>query len=94
MLLGPLEQSKPWNTNGIEGVFRFIRKLWRLFHDDNNKFDVSDEAPTRDELKVIHGTIKKVKDDIERFSFNTGVSNFMICVNELTELKCSRRAIL
>ncbi len=94
MFLGPLEQSKPWNTNGIEGVFRFIRKLWRLFHDDNNKFDVSDEAPTREELKVIHGTIKKVKDDIERFSFNTGVSNFMICVNELTERKCSKRAIL
>jgi len=94
MFLGPLEQSKPWNTNGIEGVFRFMRKLWRLFHDENNKFKVSDEEPTAAELKIIHGTIKKVKDDIERFSFNTGVSNFMICVNELSELKCSKRAIL
>jgi len=94
MFLGPLEQSKPWNTNGIEGVFRFMRKLWRLFHDENNKFKVSDEEPTAAELKIIHGTIKKVKDDIERFSFNTGVSNFMICVNDLSELKCSKRAVL
>ena len=94
MFLGPLESHKPWDTHGIEGVFRFIRKLWRLFHNENNQFKVSDEEPTRAELKVIHGTIKKVKDDIERFSFNTGVSNFMICVNELNELKCSKRAIL
>jgi len=94
MFLGPLESHKPWDTHGIEGVFRFIRKLWRLFHDENNEFVVSDEPPTQAELKVIHGTIKKVKDDIERFSFNTGVSNFMICVNELNELKCSKRAIL
>ena len=94
MFLGPLESHKPWDTHGIEGVFRFIRKLWRLFHDENNKFSVSDEEPTAAELKVIHGTIKKVKDDIERFSFNTGVSNFMICVNELNDLKCNKRAIL
>jgi leucyl-tRNA synthetase len=94
MFLGPLESHKPWITNGIEGVFRFMRKLWRLFHDENNQFKVSDEEPTAAELKIIHGTIKKVKDDIERFSFNTGVSNFMICVNELTELKCSKRSIL
>ncbi len=94
MFLGPLESHKPWITNGIEGVFRFMRKLWRLFHDENNKFSVSEEEPTAAELKIIHGTIKKVKDDIERFSFNTGVSNFMICVNELTDLKCSKRSIL
>lgn len=94
MFLGPLESHKPWDTHGIEGVFRFIRKLWRLFHDENNKFSVSDEEPIPAELKVMHGAIKKVKDDIERFSFNTGVSNFMICVNELNELKCNKRAIL
>ncbi len=94
MFLGPLESHKPWDTHGIEGVFRFIRKLWRLFHDENNKFIVSDEEPAAAELKVMHGTIKKVKEDIERFSFNTGVSNFMICVNELNDLKCNKRAIL
>lgn len=94
MFLGPLEQSKPWDTNGIEGVFRFIRKLWRLFHDENNNFRVTDETPEPDELRIIHATIKKVKDDIERFSFNTGVSNFMICVNELHELKCHKRQVL
>ncbi len=94
MFLGPLEQSKPWDTNGIEGVFRFMRKLWRLFHDENNNPRVNDSAPTTAELKVIHGTIKKIKDDIERFSFNTGVSSFMICVNELHELKCYKREVL
>ena len=94
MFLGPLEQSKPWDTNGIEGVFRFIRKFWRLYHDEKNNFCVRDEAPTADELRVLHRTIKKVQDDIERLSFNTAVSTFMICVNELTELKCSKRAIL
>jgi leucyl-tRNA synthetase len=94
MFLGPLEQSKPWDTNGIEGVFRFMRKLWRLFHDENNNFRVNDSAPSSAELKVIHGTIKKIKDDIERFSFNTGVSSFMICVNELHELKCYKREVL
>ena len=94
MFLGPLEQSKPWDTHGIEGVFRFIKKVWRLYHDDTNQFRVTDEAPTAEELRVLHRTIKKVQDDIERFSFNTGVSTFMICVNELTELKCHKRAIL
>ncbi len=94
MFLGPLEMHKPWDTNGIEGVFRFIRKLWRLFHDADNNFCVRDEEPTADELRVIHKTIKKVKEDIERFSFNTAVSTFMICVNELTELKCNKRNVL
>ncbi|MBK9292058.1 MAG: leucine--tRNA ligase [Bacteroidetes bacterium] len=94
MFLGPLEQSKPWDTQGIEGVFRFIRKLWRLFHDENNKPDISEAPATEDELRVLHRTIKKVEDDIERFSFNTAVSAFMICVNELTELHCRKRQIL
>jgi leucyl-tRNA synthetase len=94
MFLGPLEQSKPWDTNGIEGVFRFIRKFWRLYHDRENEFSVSDEEPSKEELKILHKTIKKTGDDIERFSFNTAVSNFMICVNDLTDLKCNKRAIL
>ncbi len=93
MFLGPLEQSKPWNTNGITGVAGFLKKLWRLFI-QNDKFVVSDEAPTKGELKTLHKTIKKITEDIERFSFNTSVSNFMICVNELTEAKCNKRAIL
>lgn len=94
MFLGPLEQSKPWDTNGIEGVFRFIRKFWRLFHDAENHFRVSDELPTPAELRSLHRTIKKVREDIERLSFNTAVSTFMICVNELSELKCNKSAIL
>jgi leucyl-tRNA synthetase len=94
MFLGPLEQSKPWDTNGIEGVFRFIRKFWRLYHDRENVFSVTEEEPTKEELKILHKTIKKIQDDIGRFSFNTAVSNFMICVNELSELKCTKRAIL
>ena len=94
MFLGPLEQHKPWDTKGIEGVFRFIRKLWKLYHNFENKLSVSDEKPTEEELKVLHKTIKKVQEDIERFSFNTVVSTLMICVNELTELKCNKRAIL
>ena len=94
MFLGPLEQSKPWDTNGIEGVFRFIRKVWRLFHDEKGEFRVSDEAPTVEEFRVLHRTIKKVQEDIERFSFNTAVSTFMICINELSDLKCHKRAIL
>ncbi len=95
MFLGPLEQSKPWNTNGISGVSNFIRKLWRLYHSKGQlEFFVSDEQPAKDELKILHRTIKKVQDDIDRFSFNTSVSNFMICVNELTDLKCTKRAIL
>ncbi|HEX7365877.1 MAG TPA: class I tRNA ligase family protein, partial [Pelobium sp.] len=94
MFLGPLEQSKPWNTNGIEGVFKFLRKFWKLFHDDAFNFVVSDEEPTKAELKALHKIIKKVEEDIERFSFNTSVSSFMIAVNELTDLKCNKRAIL
>jgi leucyl-tRNA synthetase len=89
MFLGPLELSKPWNTNGISGTSNFIRKLWRLFHPT-----VSDEAANRKELKSLHKLIKKVTEDIERFSFNTSVSNFMICINELTDLKCNKREIL
>lgn len=92
MFLGPLEHAKPWDTHGIEGVFRFIKKLHRLYHDENNNFLVSDNEPTRDELKILHNTIKKITDDIERFSFNTGVSCLMICVNELGN--CNKRKIL
>ncbi|WP_158825002.1 leucine--tRNA ligase [Mucilaginibacter lacusdianchii] len=94
MFLGPLEQSKPWNTNGIEGVFKFLRKFWRLFHNDQWEFTVSNEAPTKAELKSLHKIIRKVEEDIERFSFNTSVSSFMIAVNELTDLKCNKRSIL
>jgi leucyl-tRNA synthetase len=93
MFLGPLELSKPWNTNGITGVSNFIRKLWRLYH-DGEMFNVSNEEATKAELKCLHKAIKKINYDIENFSFNTSVSNFMICVNELTELKCNKRAIL
>ena len=94
MFLGPLEQSKPWDTNGIDGVHKFFRRLWRLYHDNNNQFAVIDAEPSKEELKTLHKTIKKITDDIERFSFNTGVSTFMICVNELTDLKCNKKAIL
>lgn len=94
MFLGPLEQSKPWNTNGIEGVYKFLRKVWRLFHDAEGNLQLSDEQPTKAEYKALHKIIKKVEDDIERFSFNTSVSAFMICVNELTDLKCNKRQIL
>ena len=93
MFLGPLEQSKPWNTNGITGVSGFLKKLWRLFHQDG-KLSITEEQPNKAELKSLHKTIKKIGEDIERFSFNTSVSNFMICVNELTDLKCNKRAIL
>jgi len=86
--------SKPWNTNGIDGVYKFLRKLWNLFHSSQGDFSVSDAEPTNDELRILHKTIKKVQEDIERFSFNTSVSEFMICVNELTTLKCNKRSIL
>ena len=94
MFLGPIEQAKPWDTNGIEGVFRFIRKLWRLFHNNSEEVKLSDEKATDAELKILHKTIKKVTEDIERFSFNTSVSAFMVCVNELTDLKCNKKEIL
>jgi len=94
MFLGPLEQSKPWDTHGIDGVHKFLRKVWRLFINQNNELDISEDQPASSELKTFHKTIKKVKVDIERFSFNTAVSAFMICVNELTDLKCNKRKIL
>jgi leucyl-tRNA synthetase len=93
MFLGPLEDAKPWNTNGIEGTYRFLRKFWNLFH-AGDAFSVSDDAPTKPELKALHATIRKVEEDIEKLSLNTSVSQFMICVNDLTELKCNKRAIL
>ncbi|MCC8425693.1 leucine--tRNA ligase [Mucilaginibacter sp. UR6-11] len=94
MFLGPLEQSKPWNTNGIEGVFKFLRKFWRLFHNDVWEFTVTGAEPTKAELKSLHKIIRKVEEDIERFSFNTSVSSFMIAINELTDLKCNNRKVL
>ena len=93
MFLGPLEQSKPWKTSGISGVSSFLKKLWRLYIVDG-EFKVSDEEPSKEELKTLHKTIKKVEEDIANFSFNTSVSTFMIAVNELTALKCNKRAIL
>jgi leucyl-tRNA synthetase len=94
MFLGPLEQSKPWSTHGIDGVFKFLRRFWNLSHDSTGAFKVSDEAPTKEELKALHKTIHKIEEDIDRFSFNTSVSEFMICVNELTSLKCNKRTII
>jgi leucyl-tRNA synthetase len=94
MFLGPIEQSKPWDTKGIEGVFRFMRKFWNLFHNEQNEFTVSNEKASAEELKVLHKTIDKIESDIERFSFNTGVSAFMICANDLASLKCNKREIL
>ena len=93
MFLGPIEQSKPWDTNGIDGVNKFLKKFWRLFFKDD-EFVLSDEEPNEKELKILHKTIKKVTYDIEHFSFNTSVSAFMICVNELGSLKCNKRQIL
>ena len=93
MFLGPLEQAKPWNTAGISGVFGFLKKLWRLYFDDNGLI-VNADTPTKDSLKSLHKTIKKVAEDIEGFSFNTSVSQFMICVNELSAQNCHSRAIL
>ncbi|WP_258097600.1 leucine--tRNA ligase [Marinoscillum pacificum] len=94
MFLGPIEQSKPWNTNGIEGVYKFLRKFWGLFHDKSDNFDVSDEKASKDEMKVLHGLIKKIEEDVERLSLNTSVSNFMIAVNELQSLKCNKKEVL
>lgn len=94
MFLGPIELPKPWDTNGIEGVYRFLRKFWRLFHDNDYNFAISDEKPTRDELKILHKTIQKIEIDNERFSFNTAVSAFMICTNELSDKKCNKKEIL
>ncbi len=93
MFLGPIEQSKPWNTNGITGISGFLKKLWRLYF-KNGLFEVTSDTADPRELKVLHKTIKKVNEDMERFSFNTSVSTFMICVNELTDLKCNKKEIL
>ena len=94
MFLGPLEMSKPWNTNGIDGVYKFLRRFWNLFHDNNGNLSLTNDEPTRDEFKVLHKTLKKIEEDIERYSFNTSVSEFMICCNELNTLKTNKRAIL
>ena len=92
MFLGPLEQSKPWNTAGITGVHSFLKKLWKLY--TNGSLSGAEAEPTADNLKTLHKTIKKVEEDIENFSFNTSVSTFMICVNELTSQKCTSKAVL
>ena len=94
MFLGPLEQFKPWDVKGINGVHNFLRKFWRLVHNAENNFAVSDEKPTKDNYKTLHKTIKKVEEEIERHSFNTVVSTFMICINELTVQKCNSREII
>ena len=94
MFLGPVEQSKPWDTNGIDGCHRFLKKFWGLFYGRNGELLVTDEAPTKEELKSLHKLIKKVTGDIEAFSYNTSISAFMICVNELSSLKCAKREIL
>lgn len=94
MFLGPVEQSKPWDTNGIDGVHRFLKKFWALFYDRTGNYQVTDEAATKDELKSLHKLIKKVTGDIETFSYNTSISAFMICVNELASLKCNKKEIL
>lgn len=94
MFLGPLEASKPWSTSGIDGTFKFLRRTWNLCHDNNGDFKVSEATPSGQELKVLHKTLKKIEQDIEKFSFNTCVSEFMICVNELSALKCNKRAVI
>jgi leucyl-tRNA synthetase len=94
MFLGPIEMSKPWDTQGIEGTFRFIKKLWRLFFDATGNINISEEKATEAELKLLHKHIKKISADIENFAFNTSVSQFMITTNELVTLKCNKREIL
>ena len=95
MFLGPLQDAKPWSTQGIEGVLRFLRKFWRLFHNNaQENFNVSLESPSKAEYKILHKTIKKISEDIDNFSFNTSVSAFMVCVNELQDLQCNKKEIL
>lgn len=94
MFLGPIEQAKPWDTKGIEGVSRFIRRFWKRFHDENNQFHINHDTPTDKEWKILHKTIKKIQEDVERFSMNTAISTFMICLNELSDLQCNKRDIL
>jgi leucyl-tRNA synthetase len=87
MFLGPIEMSKPWDTNGIDGIYKFLRKFWRLYHDEEGNFTWSQEEATKEELKILHKTIKKAKEDIEQFAFNTAISAMMICLNELKTTK-------
>ena len=94
MFLGPLEQFKPWNTNGIDGVYKFLRRLWNLYHSNSGEFQVSDAKPSKEEYKALHKAIRKMEEDMANHSFNTSVSSFMICVNELTALKSNKRGIL
>ena len=94
MFLGPVEQSKPWDAKGIEGVHRFLRKFWRLFYDEIKGRVWTEEKPTDAEYKALHKAIKKIEEDTERFSFNTAVSTFMVCANELSELKCNKKQYL
>jgi leucyl-tRNA synthetase len=94
MFLGPVEQSKPWDTQGISGVHNFLRKFWRLLHNEQGELAISESAPDKKELRVLHQAIKKTTDDLERLSWNTVVSNLMIAVNELTALKSNKREIL
>jgi len=94
MFLGPIESSKPWNTQGIDGVFKFLRKFWNLFFDEENMPIVTDKKANEEELKLLHACIKKVNEDIEKYSFNTSVSAFMIVTNELTSLKCHKKVVL
>ena len=94
MFLGPIDVSKPWDTKGIEGVHRFLKKMWRLYFDEQKGWIVNNEPAIETELRIIHKTIKKIGEDIERFSLNTAVSQFMICVNELSALNCHKKSVL
>jgi leucyl-tRNA synthetase len=94
MFLGPIEASKPWDTNGIDGVSKFLKKYASLFYNDSDDVSISEDSANKDELKILHKTIKRVQEDIERFSFNTCISSFMIAVNELKKLNCNKRSIL
>ncbi|MFP4019037.1 MAG: leucine--tRNA ligase, partial [Bacteroidales bacterium] len=94
MFLGPIEMSKPWDTNGIDGIYKFLRKFWRLFHDQNGQFALDEDKPGDEELKILHKTIKKVNEDIENLSFNTAISAMMIAVNDLSSMNCNKRDIL
>ena len=104
MFLGPIEQSKPWNTQGLSGVYSFLKKFWKLYHtpplglfsaeNSEGAFFLSDESPTKAEMKILHQMIRKMDEDVQNFSFNTSVSHFMIAVNELTKLNCNKRAVL
>ncbi|MBS3807182.1 MAG: leucine--tRNA ligase [Bacteroidales bacterium] len=94
MFLGPIDMSKPWDTNGIDGIYKFLKKFWRLFHDEQGNFSLSDEEPSDEELKTLHKTIRKVREDVEQFNFNTAISAMMIAVNELSSSLCNKRQIL